>query len=203
MIPSRGYFAIVILILVTACAGTAGDVIVDIPAHKPPQGTSALSGVPPAVIDIGDFRRSVETGVLPGRIGERKTIANISLGMVTVQPTPGRLVRDAFKAELEAAGHRSASSAASVSIDGEVKRFDLRTDVTALYWDVIFSVDVSVRIRNGAVEGKADYSAVCTERTYAWPGGDLIARLVTKCIGDLSGKFRNDQKIARTLAGSS
>ncbi len=203
MIPSRGCFSTVILILVAACAGIEGDVIVDIPAHKPPKGTSALSGVPPAVIDIGDFRRSVGTGALPGRIGERKTVGNLSLGMVTVQPTPGRLVRDAFKAELEAAGHRGAKSAASVSIDGEVKRFDLRTDVTALYWDVIFSADVSVTIRNGAVERNGDYSAVCTERTYAWPGEELIARVVTKCIGDLSGKFRNDRNIARTLAGGS
>ena len=203
MTASRGSFAAVILILVAACAGTAGDVIVDIPAHKPPKGTSALSGVPPAVIDISDFRQSAETGVLPGRIGERKTVGDISLGMVTVQPTPSRLVRDAFKAELEAAGHRSARSAASVLIDGEVKRFDLRTDVTALYWDVIFSADIAVRIRNGAIERNGDYSAVCTERTYAFPGEELIARLVTTCIGDLSGKFRNDRNIARTLAGSS
>ncbi len=203
MAASRGYIVTVILILVAACAGIAGDVIVDIPAHKPPKGTSALSSVPPTVINISDFRRSVETGALPGRIGERKTVANISLGMVTVQPTPGRLVRDAFKAELEAAGHRSARSAASVSIDGEVKRFNLRTDVTALYWDVIFSADVSVRIKNGAVERNGNYSAVCTERTYVWPGEELIARLVTKCIGDLLGEFRNDRNIARALAGSS
>ena len=201
MAAFRGYIIAVILVLVGGCAGTAGDVIVPIPAHKAPKGTSALSGVPPAVIHINDFRRSIKTGVLPGRIGERKTIGNISLGMVTVQPTPGRLVGDAFKAELEAAGHRSAKSAASVSIDGEVKRFNLRTDVTAVYWDVIFSADVSVRIRNGAVEKNGDYSAICTERTYVWPGGELIARLVSKCIGDLSGKFRNDQNIARTLAG--
>ena len=137
--------------------------------------------------------------MLPGRIGERKTVSNISLGMVTIQPTPGRLVGNAFRAELEAAGHRSAKSAASVSIDGEVKRFELRTDVTVLYWDVFFNADVSVRIRNGAVERNGDYSAACTERTYAWPGEELIARLITMCIGDLSGKFRNDRNIARTF----
>lgn len=203
MTASRGSFGTVILILVAACAGTAGDVIVDIPAHKPSKGTSVLNDVPPAVIDISDFRQSVGTGVLPGRIGERKTVGDISLGMVTVQPTPSRLVRDAFKAEIEAAGHRSARFAASVLIDGEVKRFELRTDVTALYWDVIFSADISVRVRNGAIEKSGDYSAVCTERTYAFPGEELIARLVTKCIGDLSGKFRDDRNIARTLAGGS
>ena len=167
MIAIRSYVLLAGLFFVTACAGIQGDVVVSIPAYQPLKSTSALAGPAPTAIKIGAFRQSVGTGQLPGRIGERKAIGDISLGMVTVQPAPGRLVRDAFLSELRAAGHRIVNSAAAASIQGEVQRFALRTDVTALYWDVVLETRVSVLVKKGPVQRTKNYSAVCTERTYA------------------------------------
>lgn len=202
MIAIRSYVLLAGFLLLTACTGVAGDVVVSIPAYQPLKGTSTLAGIAPTAIEVGAFRRSVGTGQLPGRIGERKTIGDISLGMVTIQPAPGRLVRDAFLSELKVAGHRIVKSASSALIQGEVQRFALRTDVTAVYWDVILDARVSVLVKKGSVQWTNKYTAVCTERTYVWPGDDIIARVVANCLADLSGKFRNDQDVARVLASN-
>ncbi len=202
MTAIRNHVLLACILLLTACAGTAGDVVVSIPAYQPLKGTSTLAGLAPTAIQLGAFRRSVGTGQLPGRIGERKTIGDISLGKVTIQPVPGRLVRDAFSSELKAAGHRIVKSAGSALIQGEVQRFALRTDVTAVYWDVILEATVSVLVKKGSVQRTSTYSAVCKERTYAWPGEDIIARVIGHCLADLSGKFRNDKDVARVLASN-
>ena len=202
MICIRNGLLFVGLFLLGACAGVEGDVLVAVPAYQAQTGASLLSAAPPMAIRFGAFRRNVGTGQLAGRIGERKTIGNISLGLVTASPAPGKLVRDAFLAEIKAAGHRSDNSAA-VSIEGEVLRFVLRTDVTALYWDVVLDAGISVLVQNPSARRTGNYSAVCTERTYAWPGVDIIARVINNCLDKLTGKFRNDRAIARLLAGSS
>ena len=145
MICIRNGLLFVGLFLLGACAGVEGDVLVAVPAYQAQTCASLLSAAPPMA--IGAFRRNVGTGQLAGRIGERKTIGNISLGLVTASPAPGKLVRDAFLTEIKAAGHRSDNSAA-VSIEGEVLRFVLRTDVTALYWDVVLDAGISVLVQN-------------------------------------------------------
>lgn len=198
-----GCLAIAALVLLSACAGPAGDVRVDVPRHDPPRGTSALQAVAPLTVAMGEFRESLGTGVLPGRIGERKTVGDVSLGMVTIDPPPGRLVGEAFRAELEAAGHRLVGSGAAASVEGEVQRFNLHTDVTALYWDVIVNAAVSTTVRTSTGETTSDYSTACEERTYTWPGDDIIARVVSTCVEDLAEQFRNDESIARALAGDS
>lgn len=190
------------LLLLGACAGVDGDVIVAVPAYQAQSGGSLLSAGPARAIKVGAFRRRLGTGELPGRIGERKTIGNISLGLVTVSPSPGRLVRDAFLAEIKAAGHRADNSSAA-SLEGRINRFALRTPVTALYWDVVLDAEISVLTKNGAAEGSGKYAASCTERTYAWPGEDIIARVINDCLTRMIGKFRDDQKAVGVLVGGS
>jgi hypothetical protein len=203
MYAGHNYLAIAGMILLTACAGPSGDVLVNVPGHEPLQGRSALERAAPMMVEVGEFRHSIGTGVLPGRIGERKTVGEISLGMVTIDPPPGRLVRDAFIAELEAAGHRLVGSGAAALVEGEVQQFELHTDVTALYWDVIVNGAVSTTVRTDTGEQLSHYTTTCTERTYAWPGADLMVRVISVCIDDLSDQFRNDESIAQLLAGGS
>jgi hypothetical protein len=190
------------LLLLGACAGVDGDVIVAVPAYQAQTGASQLSAAPPMAIKLGAFRRQLGTGELPGRIGERKTIGNISLGLVSVNPAPGKLVQNAFLAEIKAAGHRIDNSSAA-SLEGKIYRFALRTPVTALYWDVLLDAEISVLVKNGSARRTGRYSAVCTERTYAWPGEDIIARVINGCLAEMTGKFRNDRASVRLLAGKS
>ena len=177
MISGHRYFAIAGMLILSACAGAVSDVLVNIPRHQPPEGTSELKEVASTTIRVSEFRQTLGTGVLPGRIGERKTIGDISMGLVTIKPTPSRLVRDAFAAELEAAGHRQVSSGENALIEGQVQKFHLHTDVTALYWDVIVNTAVSATIRVGASEQMSNYAAVCKERTYSWPSEEIMARV--------------------------
>jgi len=203
MIAGQSYLAITGMLILAACAGPSGDVVVEIPEHRAVEGASALQGVAVTTIEVGEFSQSIGTGVLPGRIGERKTVGDISLGMVTIDPPPARLIRDAFEVELEAAGHRIVGSEGAALVEGEVQRFDLHTDVTAVYWDVVVNAAISTTVSTETGTQNSEYITTCEERTYTWPGGDVIARVVSVCVDTLSDQFRNDESIARLLASKS
>lgn len=191
--------ACVAVACLTACAGVQ-DVVVHIPPHVPSAGPSALSGIPPTVVDLRTFQQPTGTGVLPGRIGERKTIGDVSMGLVTAAPAPDQVVTDAIKAELVAAGHHVTTGAA-VMLDGEIERFDLHTNVTVLYWDVVGTVIVKLAAHGTRQSAIGVYDAVCSERTYLWPGGELIAHVLSLCVDDIARQFRNDAAVARALGG--
>ena len=178
----------------------AGGVVVNMPAYEPHQGDSALHGAPETTVSIDRFRPLAAAAAHPGRIGERKTIGNLSMGTVIVRPPPGDLIRQAFAAELEAAGHRQRDHHAAVSVSGVVKRFRLRTDPTLLYWDVVVDGVVSVTVATRIGERSRDYSTTCSERTYKEPRQEVIARVVSACIRDLANQFRNDKGLAELLA---
>ena len=197
----RTLYVSAIVVLLTACAGPAGDVVVRIPPHVASSTPSLLSRAASTTVDVRDIRETAGTGVLPGRIGERKTIGNLSLGAVTITPVPGEVVTDALKSELRAAGHRVAADGASVVIDGTIQRFDLRTDVTALYWDIIGTTAVLVNVRSDGRSANGQYTATCKERTYVWPTGDLIAQVISACVDDIARQFREDAAVVHALGG--
>jgi hypothetical protein len=160
--------------------------------------------VPPTRIELElrEIREPQGTGLLPGRIGERKTIGNISMGLVSISPPVGRLLADMLSAELMAAGHQLTDGMAQVTITGEVLRFALRTDVTTVYWDVVVDAAVMV-IATGPVHRETgNYAARHMERTYVWPSGEVIARAVRACIEELARQFREDRAIAAVLRAS-
>lgn len=185
--------------ILAACAGVR-DITVAIPPHMTSRAASALASVPPTRIELREIRELQGTGLLPGRIGERKTLGNISMGLVSVSPPVGPLLTDMLRAELLAAGHRMANGDPKVTITGEVRRFALRTDVTSLYWDVIVDAAVVVTATAHARSETRDYTARCTERTYAWPSEEVIARVVRACIEDVARQFRDDREIAVVLS---
>src|SRR5215469_10340089 len=85
-------------IVFTACEGVQ-DVLVRIPPHVALATSSPLSSIPPTTVDVRTFHQPNGTGVLPGRIGERKTIGDISMGLVTAAPPPEQVMTDAVEAE--------------------------------------------------------------------------------------------------------
>lgn len=192
-----------VVLLLAALSGCAGaqDVVVAVPPHVAPRGAAVAR---PATVVLAHFREPGGTGMLPGRVGERKTVGNLSMGAVTVSPAPGVLLRDAVAAELQAAGHRIGTG--GLALDGEVRRFDLRTDVTALYWDVIGDVALDVALHGPAGRGAtarftARFTAGCRERTYAWPSAEVIGRVLAGCIADVAGQVRRDPALIRGLEG--
>lgn len=192
-------FLLIFSFCLTACGGVTEDITVDIQPHKAPEKASALSGVPPVPVEVVEVREPGGTGLLPGRIGERKTIGNISMGLVSVSPPVGRLLTDMLRAELTAAGHRLGEGGGKVKITGEIRSFALRTDVTPVYWDVVVDADVVIEAAASGSSETSEYIAQCTERTYLWPGEGIITRVVRACIDDIAQQFRDDQEIAAVL----
>ncbi len=186
----------------SACASAVSDVTVPVaPRRAAVSGTSALAKIPATTIDVRDLREPGGTGVLPGRIGERKTIGDISLGLVSVKPPPGQMVGDALRAEVKAAGHRVGRDGATATIDGDIRQFDIRTPATALYWDVMGTAIVSITATSGGRSASAQYTASCRERTYIWPSSEIIARVVGACVDDIARQFRDDPTIVAAMGG--
>jgi hypothetical protein len=132
-------------------------------------------------------------GELPGRIGERTTVGNITMGYVTLNPPPEALFTEAIKSELAAAGHSVSGGPQKVS--GVVERFALSTPATATYWDV--TIDASLKISVG--NATRSYKEVCVSRTYAWPSEKLISDVSGECVSRIARKFANDRNIANAL----
>lgn len=180
----------------SGCAESVSDITVTVPPYAPTAAGTALSRAPAQPVSVQPFTAQRGTGVLPGRIGERKTVGDISMGYVTLTPPPEVLLEDAITAEVTAAGNRVSPANAPVRIAGEVKRFEFGTDVTALYWDVHIdaALDLEVSSARGAV--RRSYSAKCSERTYSWPSESVIAGVARSCVADIATQFSGDQDVA-------
>ncbi|MCW3476573.1 hypothetical protein [Limobrevibacterium gyesilva] len=186
-------------LLLAACANPQGELRVAIPPHAAPASRSALAQAPAQTIEVPPFREPAPSGP-PGRIGERKSLGGVTASAVAIDPPPGRLLRDAFAAELTAAGHRVAASApGSASISAEVGSFALRTDVNTPYWDVTLDATIAVTARAGERSAVRGYTAQCRERSLAWPGEEGIRKVVGNCVDALARQFRDDITLARVL----
>ena len=186
------------LALLGGCVGPGTELQVPVPPHQGVAG--AFAPAPPGVISVAAFPEPGGTGVLPGAIGERSTIGDISMGQVRVSPSPARLLHDAVVADLIASGWNVLPGGpAPAELAGTIQRFALRTDVTALYWDVILDAGLGVRLTAGGRQAARDFAAHCQERTYVWPGSEIIARVVAQCVDELARDVRQDAALARAV----
>lgn len=186
--------AVVALLIfgVAGCEGTS-DTSATVPKHKPLAADSVLAGVSSRAVTVQAFTMKRGVGVLPGRIGERTTVGNVSMGYVTISPPPEALFTDAISSELSAAGHSVTGGPSKVS--GTVQRFALSTPATPLYWDVTIDAALSVSV-NGT---QRSYSDVCVTRTAVWPSEALISQVASECVSRIATKFRNDRSVANAL----
>lgn len=189
---TRTFFSLVAAGFLAACAGVQ-DTTVTVPAHVADTSGSLLTTVSKRSVTVSPFTFDRGIGELPGRIGERTTVGDVTMGYVTVTPPPEVLFTNAISAELRAAGHTVSGGPSRVS--GKVTRFVLSTPATALYWDVTIDAALSVNV-NGRV---VSYSDRCVQRTYGWPSDDLIAGLSRTCVGRIADMFSRDRRVASAL----
>ena len=189
---SRYLATLAALIGLVSCAG-----VKDTTANASLQGASSgggvLSSVSPRALNVQPFTMLRGVGVLPGRIGERTTVGNVTMGYVTLNPPPEALFTEAIKSELAAAGH--SVTGGQTRVTGVVERFALSTPATATYWDV--TIDAALKVSVGGTTRA--YSDVCVSRTYAWPSDKMIADLSGKCVSGIARKFSGDRSIANAL----
>lgn len=174
-------------------------VAVGVPEHRAFSGSSSLSSIPPSrvrVLPFHDGRKDVATE------GTATAAFGVRTGNIRFEPGPAFLIGQAVSAEIRAAGHAAADGAEGPRIAGSVLRFDVHTDTTLLYWDVIGNLAVSLQflgaqeINSGAT---LDYHVRCAERTYSGPSEAVIAGVMRKCIGDFADQMRKDGRAAAAL----
>lgn len=161
--------------------------------HTATAGGGVLSSVSSRSLSVQPFTMVKGVGELPGRIGERTTVGNVTMGYVTLNPPPETLFTEAIKSELAAAGHSVAGGSKKVS--GVVQRFALSTPATATYWDITIDAALTVSVGNTT----RSYKEVCVSRTYAWPSDKIISGVSGECVSKIARKFANDRSIANAL----
>jgi len=123
-----------------------------------------------------------------GRIGERFAAFGVSMGDVYFYRSVPDYVEEMVATDLQAAGHTVTRTGAGVPLTVNIERFWATTETTALYWDIVANIDLSVSVGDRI----ARFSCRKAERTYVWPSEALFNRVVDGCLVDLMRNFRAD-----------
>ncbi|MDU8946539.1 hypothetical protein [Ovoidimarina sediminis] len=189
---SHPILALAAAAVLAGCAGVQ-DTTVSVPSHAADASGSLLASVSKRAVTVAPFTIDRGVGELPGRIGERTTVGDVTMGYVTLTPPPEVLFTNAISAELAAAGHTVSGGPSRVS--GTVTRFALSTPATALYWDVTIDAAVAMNVNGTSLS----YADRCVQRTYSWPSDELIGKLSRSCIASIASKFSRDRRAANAL----
>jgi uncharacterized lipoprotein YajG len=105
-----------------------------------------------------------------------------------------------LQAELAGMGFKTVDSGERAQISAQLARFEIVTPATALYWDINGNIELLLEA-TGAPDKKhhARYAVQCTQRTYSWPGDEIIGAVLQSCLKDLGGKIRSDTELASFL----
>ena len=124
---------------------------------------------------INDIRKGVEL--------ERTTLGGMSLGKITLQPPVPELIQIAVEAKLDEVLERAGITDPQI-VHCSIRIFDIKTPATLLYWDVNTTIELVLRVGNQdrIVTGTA------TERTYIWPSQEIIERVTTEALKQVSAK---------------
>lgn len=128
------------------------------------------------------------------RIGTREAAFGVSMGGVYLGRNAVAVIQEALADDLLAGGYRVVESDPDVTVQGKLLKFWVRTDTTALYWDLVSDIELQLAIQgtNGALMPKS-YSCHQTDRTYVWPSAKLMGQVLDACVAELMVKVRSDE----------
>ena len=128
------------------------------------------------------------------RIGERHAAFNVSMGDIYTNREVASFITEAVQNELLASGNEIADNPQYITISGDVNKFWIWTDTTALYWDIIGEIEVNVNVESPITNKSAHktYKATSKKRTYAYPSQELVEEVVTESIRKLMLEIRKD-----------
>jgi len=186
-------FALCVVLL--GCAVGPSNVLVQLAPYTAP-AAAATRGV----LQVEPVREARREAV--GRlVGQRTGLGGMSMGQIEVNPTPTSITTSVLQAELRGLGFTLSEAGAPVRLSARLRRFEVQTPATALYWDINGAVDLELEAnRPDGRQHAAAYQARCTERTYSWPGEELIAKALDGCLKELGGRIRADSALAGFLA---
>jgi len=179
----RTCVALLAAVILAGCATGGQQLVVPVDAAAI---AGPASGARATKLEIADIRQVIRM--------ERTSIGAVSMGRIVLQPQETELVRAVVGSRLDAALARH-GGAAPESVYCGIRVFDIITPATALYWDVTAKVELLLRVRGSerVVSGSA------TERTYAWPSEEIIARATTGALRQAAAEL--DKAFAELLAG--
>jgi uncharacterized lipoprotein YajG len=128
------------------------------------------------------------------RIGERHAAFNVSMGDIYTNRDVASFITEAVQNELLASGNKLTDNPNDITVSGDVIKFWIWTDTTALYWDIIGEIEVNLNV----VSPKSDkshqklYKAKSTKRTYVYPSQELVEEVVSETIKNLMLDIRQD-----------
>lgn len=130
-----------------------------------------------------------------GRIGTREAAFGVSMGEVHLGQNVADAVQQALSDDLLAAGYRLVETGQDLTAEGRLRKFWVRTDTTALYWDVVGEVELELAVVPATQTRESVQKAFAcrqVQRTYVWPSATLLGKVLDACVAELMLKVRTD-----------
>jgi uncharacterized lipoprotein YajG len=128
------------------------------------------------------------------RIGERKAAFNVSMGDIYANRDVLVYSREALQNELLATGNSLSEDKFEITLNGDLLKFWVWTDTTALYWDIIGEIELKLTasISESGNKTAKTYKATSKTRTYVYPTKTLVETVVHDTIKSLMYQIRDD-----------
>jgi len=128
------------------------------------------------------------------RIGERTAAFNVSMGDIYTNRDASVYMREAVQNELLATGNKLSEDAPEITITGDLIKFWVWTDTTALYWDIKGEIQLDLTVSNKKTDKTISktYTANSESRTYTYPSKELVSSVVSDTVKSLMYEIRKD-----------
>ena len=128
------------------------------------------------------------------RIGERKAAFNVSMGDIYTNRDALAYMREAVQNELLAAGNKLSEDSSDLTITGDLIKFWVWTDTTALYWDIKGEIQLNLMVSTSKTDKTIakTYKANSESRTYVYPSKELVSSVVSDTVKSLMLEIRKD-----------
>jgi len=189
-----------IVIFLTACSSN----ITVKPDYQPQTKIDTpLATVPASKIKLLNFEDKREPRTVAIMIGRRTAALGMSLGDIFSARPIFDIIRDAVKTELIRSGYGIVTDNEDFSMKGQILKFWVATDVTALYWDVIGEISIVVEVKRPTVGTPVllgPYSGNNVERTYINPSGEIVTRVLDKSLEGVMSSMNSDPELVKVLS---
>lgn len=188
-----------IALFLSACASN----ITVTPKYEAQQKVNtSLASVSTVKVKVGNFEDRREQKAESILVGHREAAFGVPMGDIFSDRPVFEIVQDTVRTELIRNGHTIVNSNENIIIKGKINKFWVRTDVTALYWDLIGEVNIMLEVSSPSHKTPivlGPYSGTGTERTYIDPSKELATMVLNKSLRDAMRAMSSDPKLARAI----
>ncbi len=128
------------------------------------------------------------------RIGERQAAFNVAMGDIFTNRDASVYIREAVQNELLAAGNELTEKSSDLTLTGDLLKFWVWTDTTALYWDIKGEIQLNLMVSSSKTNKTITkpYTAKSQSRTYVYPSKELVGKVVSDTVKSLMYQIRKD-----------